>query len=208
MNESNRIDASTDQAWQDEFVLASRLREMPADRIADQLKVVRTHCAQAGESAADAFGDPREYAAALAEGEGVPAVRTGRDLLAQLALAATAFAGTRMTIGAAFAMADGRDVEVQLGGLIAAVLLIGTVLLAVRLVSTRLSTAAQAIIATVVVAAAIVLSVVDTPRLGALPGWVALVVGLVLIAITVLAVRLSMRADGRLIDPVDGTPMR
>lgn len=204
MNESNRIDASTDQAWQDEFVLALRLRDMPADRIADQLKVVRTHCAQAGESAADAFGDPREYAAALAEGEGVPAVRTGRDLLAQLALAATAFAGTRMTIGAAFAMADGRDVEVQLGGLIAAALLIGTVLL----VSTRLSTAAQAIIAAVVVAAAVVLSVVDTPRLGALPGWLGLVVGLVLIAITVLAVRLSMRADGRLIDPVDGTPMR
>lgn len=204
MNESNRIDASTDQAWQDEFVLALRLRDMPADRIADQLKVVRTHCAQAGESAADAFGDPREYAAALAEGEGVPAVRTGRDLLAQLALAATAFAGTRMTIGAAFAMADGRDVEVRLGGLIAAVLLIGTVLL----ISTRLSTAAQAIIAAVVVAAAVVLSVVDTPRLGALPGWLGLVVGLVLIAITVLAVRLSMRADGRLIDPVDGTPMR
>ncbi len=54
-----------DDAWTDEFVVRLRLRDVPGDRIGDALAEVDAHCADSGEGALEAFGDPVEYADSL-----------------------------------------------------------------------------------------------------------------------------------------------
>lgn len=67
---TDRIEAELapdiDAAWADEFVLEARLRDVPGDRIGDALSEVNAHCRDAGETAAQAFGDPIAYARAIA----------------------------------------------------------------------------------------------------------------------------------------------
>lgn len=54
-----------DPAWREAFVTEQRLAGVPGDRIGDALATVDTHCAEAGESVHDAFGDPVAYARSL-----------------------------------------------------------------------------------------------------------------------------------------------
>lgn len=56
---------ATNQAWIDDFILALRLRSVRGDAIGDAVAVVRAHLADSGESAAEAFGNARTYAASL-----------------------------------------------------------------------------------------------------------------------------------------------
>lgn len=55
----------TDKQWLDEMIIELRLREVKGPAIGDAVAAVETHCAESGESASDAFGDPRSYARAL-----------------------------------------------------------------------------------------------------------------------------------------------
>lgn len=55
----------TDKQWLDEMIIELRLREVKGPAIGDAVAAVETHCAESGESALDAFGDPRGYARAL-----------------------------------------------------------------------------------------------------------------------------------------------
>lgn len=55
-----------DTRWSTDFVLALRERNVPGTDIGDALAHVESFCADSGESASDAFGDPAEYAASLA----------------------------------------------------------------------------------------------------------------------------------------------
>ena len=52
-------------AWLDAFVLALRVHGVPGTLIGDALAEVESHCAEAGEPAAEAFGDPVAYAQSL-----------------------------------------------------------------------------------------------------------------------------------------------
>jgi len=67
---TDRIEATLapdiDPAWAEEFVLEARLRDVPGNRIGDALGEVNAHCRDAGESAAEAFGDPIAYARTVA----------------------------------------------------------------------------------------------------------------------------------------------
>ncbi|PFG37244.1 hypothetical protein ATL41_1998 [Flavimobilis soli] len=54
-----------DAAWVDDFVVRLRLRDVPGDRIGDALAEVDAHCADSGETALEAFGDPTGYADSL-----------------------------------------------------------------------------------------------------------------------------------------------
>lgn len=54
-----------ERSWLDAFVLALRVSGVPGTLIGDALAEVESHCAEAGESAADAFGDPVAYAQSL-----------------------------------------------------------------------------------------------------------------------------------------------
>jgi len=55
--------SGTAEAWQQELVLALRLRDVPGRRIGEVLAEVEAHCADSGQSPAEAFGDPQAYAA-------------------------------------------------------------------------------------------------------------------------------------------------
>lgn len=55
----------TTEPWIDDFILTLRLREARGDAIGDAVAVVRGHVADSGESAHEAFGDPRTYAEEL-----------------------------------------------------------------------------------------------------------------------------------------------
>ncbi|MBO3087922.1 hypothetical protein [Cellulomonas dongxiuzhuiae] len=52
--------------WRDAFVSELRLRDVTGDAIGDALGEVDAHCADAGQDAASAFGDPVGYARTLA----------------------------------------------------------------------------------------------------------------------------------------------
>lgn len=56
-----------DRDWREAFILELRLVDLPGDRIGDALATVDAHCAESGENAADAFGDPTAYARSVAE---------------------------------------------------------------------------------------------------------------------------------------------
>lgn len=55
----------TNDTWMDDFTLALRLRSVRGDAIGDAVAVVREHLADSGETATEAFGAPRSYAAQL-----------------------------------------------------------------------------------------------------------------------------------------------
>lgn len=61
-------------AWRDRFVLEQRLADRTGAQIGDALATVDAHCAESGESAQEAFGDPTAYSASLVgEAAGPPA---------------------------------------------------------------------------------------------------------------------------------------
>jgi hypothetical protein len=51
--------------WHDTFITELRLREIPGDRIGEVLAEIDTHCADSGQTPAEAFGDPIVYAASV-----------------------------------------------------------------------------------------------------------------------------------------------
>jgi hypothetical protein len=51
--------------WHDTFITELRLREIPGDRIGEALAEIDTHCADSGQTPAEAFGDPIVYAASV-----------------------------------------------------------------------------------------------------------------------------------------------
>lgn len=55
----------TDREWFDDFILALRLRDVRGAAIGDAVAVVRGHVADTGESAQEAFGEPRAHAGQL-----------------------------------------------------------------------------------------------------------------------------------------------
>jgi hypothetical protein len=52
--------------WRDSFTAQTRLRGLPGSVIGEALAEIDAHCADSGQSPAEAFGDPVDYAAALA----------------------------------------------------------------------------------------------------------------------------------------------
>lgn len=52
--------------WTEAFIVEARLRDLTGAQIGDALAEVNAHVVDSGQSARDAFGDPRAYAAELA----------------------------------------------------------------------------------------------------------------------------------------------
>lgn len=64
-----------DAQWAGDFILEARLLDVPGHRIGDSLIDVNSHCRDAGEAAAKAFGDPAEYARVIAAQSTLSATR-------------------------------------------------------------------------------------------------------------------------------------
>ena len=54
-----------EETWSEAFIIELRLIGVHGSRIGDALTEVDSHCAESGSTAADAFGDPVEYARSL-----------------------------------------------------------------------------------------------------------------------------------------------
>jgi hypothetical protein len=100
-------------AYDEELLLALRLRDVPGDRIGEVLAEVQSHVAETGEDPRTAFGDPKAYASEVAEALGITrsgwrawvALVTWRDGVRVLVGAA----GARLLGDGCLAVARGTD---------------------------------------------------------------------------------------------------
>ncbi|MCC2314345.1 hypothetical protein [Cellulomonas xiejunii] len=66
-NEPATFAPHVEPAWRDAFVMELRLHDVPGPSIGEALGEVEAYCADAGEDALSAFGDPAAYARSLAQ---------------------------------------------------------------------------------------------------------------------------------------------
>lgn len=66
---TDRTDEKTMADYRQALMLALRLKDVPGDRIGEILAEVESHVSDTGEDPTEAFGPPREYAAALTAGQ-------------------------------------------------------------------------------------------------------------------------------------------
>ncbi|MGF9755841.1 hypothetical protein AAII07_11585 [Microvirga sp. 0TCS3.31] len=123
-----KIDTNTphvEDEWSQAFLLELRLRGVDGRRIGAALAEVEAHCAESGESARSAFGDPEAYAADLAP---APAPASP-DLTRDAATLVLGLAGMLLTLAAVGAWSSGTEVELTTGFLaVSALAVLGTVL--------------------------------------------------------------------------------
>lgn len=120
-----------DRSWLDAFVVELRLRDVAGDRIGDALAEVDSHCAESGESAAEAFGDPVAYARSL---DLPPLAGAAADVRRVVAGVAAQLVGMVLVPTAVAALARGDRVGVAAGSLVA--VLLGVVAAGVLAVAT------------------------------------------------------------------------
>ncbi|MGW6004809.1 hypothetical protein ACWFNS_06560 [Oerskovia enterophila] len=85
-----RLAPHVDEKWAEAFVIELRLLDVAGDALGAALAEVESHCAESGEPAVAAFGDPVTYARSL----DLPAQREGRwDAVAVLGPVGTQFVG-------------------------------------------------------------------------------------------------------------------
>ncbi|MCK6211860.1 hypothetical protein KZX45_15030 [Georgenia sp. EYE_87] len=184
-------------AWETDFVVELRLLDVPGHHIGDALEQVRSHCAESGEDAGTAFGDPAEYARSL----GLPAqdVRFAGMLLGT----AGGLVGMFLALWGFTSWLDGEPVAITLGRLVAAVALVLAAPLLLRYLRTVLerpwlAVAAMALGLSTVVAAPVVLTV----ALAQLPAPAVTVAGLGLVVGTALWEHLGGEPADPVVSPV------
>ena len=195
--------STPDTRWRRDFVLGLRLRNAPPQTIADHLKLVETHCAESGESAGEAFGDPTAYAQGLA---GDPADSV-TELAPLLPAAVLGFLAGAMTLEGVKGLVLDEAVTVRVGDLGGAgVLVVAAVGVMVLLGRARRPLPATFALVVAAVASAVLLDVADTPVVAVCPAWLALVIGLTALCVLCpLGVREARRE--RIADPISGEPM-
>ncbi|WP_256839529.1 hypothetical protein [Ornithinimicrobium faecis] len=127
------VDISTphvDRSWRDTFVLEQRLADRTGAEIGDALAVVDTHCAESGESAQDAFGDPAAYSRSLVDGTPPRTFRLRPATVVGLVLGLFGLVAVPRAVGA---WVKGTQVAVTQGDLVAVGLaLVLTMVVALR----------------------------------------------------------------------------
>lgn len=96
--------------WAEAFLLELRLRGVGGRAIGAALAEVEAHCAESGESAREAFGEPVAYAVELA-----PERAAIRDWRAELLPSGVGLSGMLLTLAALGALRVGTRVEVTTG---------------------------------------------------------------------------------------------
>ena len=177
--------------WAEAFLLELRLREVGGRHIGAALAEVEAHCAESGESAREAFGDPAAYAAELAPS--VPSEPSGwrRELLSS----ALGLGGMLTTLAAVGAWQAGTRIALTVGGVgVVLLVMVGTALVArhadrlLRAVVRRWWVAPLGAMAPVALFVAVLL--LGQQTLVTVPVLPALIVGLLLLtANTVVALR-------------------
>ena len=111
--------------WAEAFLLEMRLRGVDGRSIGAALAEVEAHCAESGESAREAFGDPAAYAVELAPAAGADPVDWRRELTSS----ALGLGGMLTTLAAVGAWQRDARVELTTGTVgVLLLVLVGTVL--------------------------------------------------------------------------------
>lgn len=125
-----KIDTHTphvEPGWAEAFLLELRLRRVDGRRIGAALAEVEAHCAESGETAREAFGDPSAYAVELAPA--MPDEPWGWRR--ELAASALGLGGMLTTLAAVGAWQAGTRIELTTGTVAVLLLvLLGTALVA------------------------------------------------------------------------------
>lgn len=183
-------------AWAEAFVVELRLRSVDGRRIGAALAEVEAHCAESGESAREAFGDPTAYAVELAPDDTV-----SLDWRGELVPSVLGLSGMMLTLGAVGASRAGTQVELTTGlVLVVALAVLGTTLVVryadrvLRAVVRHRWLAVVGALAPIGLFVAILL--LGRQTLVALPPAGTLVVGVVFLAAsTAMALRIADPAD-------------
>lgn len=123
------IAPTVDKAWRDDFIVELRLLSVPGRSIGDALMTVETHVSESGESAEEAFGDPRAYAREVAPSAGAGRTRgiTGWTVMGTVAGLVGMLAAARALTG----RLEGGPIVITVGdglGLLILLLLVAAVL--------------------------------------------------------------------------------
>lgn len=194
-----KIDTHTphvEPAWAEAFVVELRLRGVEGRRIGAALAEVEAHCAESGESAQEAFGDPTAYAVELAL-DGTVTL----DWRGELVPSVLGLSGMMLTLGAVGASRAGTLVELTTGlALVVVLAVLGTTLVVrhadrvLRAVVRHRWLAVVGALAPIGLFVAILL--LGRQTLVSLPPAGTLVVGVVFLgASTAMAVRIAEPAD-------------
>jgi hypothetical protein len=121
--------AHVDPKWAEAFLLELRLQGVPGRLIGTALAEVEAHCAESGESAVEAFGDPVSYATAL----GLPADSdSGAPTWLVVVDALFGVGGMLLVLEAIGSRASQKPISVTPGILIVVVALLAAMVLLVR----------------------------------------------------------------------------
>lgn len=117
--ESNTRTPHIDSKWRDDFILEQRLADQTGAQIGDALATVDAHCAESGESADEAFGDPSAYSRSLVgDTVGGPTRLAARTVVG----IACGLLSLLLVPRAVDAWIEGADFTVTAGDLVAAVI--------------------------------------------------------------------------------------
>ena len=107
------------KGWRDDFIIAMRTQDASGEQIGDALATVDAHCAESGESAEEAFGDPKAYATTLVPepvaGSGLGASFLVGVLMGLLGLLIVPRAVDDWVTGSSFAVTIGDAVALAVG---------------------------------------------------------------------------------------------
>ena len=215
MTTEQRLAPHVDPAWAQRFILEARLLELGGRRIGDALREVDGHCVDSREGAQEAFGDPAEYAASLAELD-----PPGRSSQARtVAPVGVQTLGMMVAFLGAGAAAGARPAEVTAGwAATLALLLIVDLLLAFAADAVLRVIVRRPVLSVLAFTGVVVLvalgawglgALVDAPALE-LPAWPVLVAGLAVVAAGAVWGRAVARREREdpLVDPEDSEPPR
>ncbi|MBX6748877.1 MAG: hypothetical protein IRY85_04265 [Micromonosporaceae bacterium] len=197
----------TSDGWREAFVVELRLREVPGPQIGEALAEVDAHCVDSGQTPAEAFGDPVDYAARRAAGLGkVPPAQQMPWWRTAWRSAATV-AGTLGVLSGVDATAHGHAGEVTLGALLTIVLAPALIVAAAQLVlrpGLRHRTGWLLSAFTACIATAIVPSLLWSQVVLQIPGPAILAAGVVLLGAAWWRLVSGRGFDDRVVDPRSG----
>lgn len=136
LGDPGAIAPSVDKAWRDDFIIELRLLSVPGPSIGDALMTVETHVSESGESAQDAFGEPRAYAREIAPSAGAGRIRgiTGWTVVGNIAGLVGMLASVRALTG----WLEGGPIQLTVGDGVVLLLLLLLVTAVLRWASTLL----------------------------------------------------------------------
>lgn len=195
----DRSTATTRAAWLQDLTFLLRLRGVDGRKIGDTLAQVEAHCDDAGQEPLEAFGEPAGYAASLRFAPAAPEGWTLTVILPALGL----MLGVNLVLGAALSWSGGVAVTV---GLLASMVVFAVmiVVLVVLLKPIILRRAAAVAWFAGGIVAMVVLPLSFRHEVLRLPSWLAMILGVALAVVGVLAIR-RIPADP-IVDPRASEP--